>query len=81
VRKRAGIAKAIKVFRKTSAHHTLDRHRVYRAFCPYFLAHAPKTVTEISYVGTPPKELFFEAIDWLREELLLGNKDGRCYAQ
>jgi len=80
VRKRAGIAKAIKVFRKTSAH-TLDRHRVYRAFCPYFLAHAPKTVTEISYVGTPPEELFFEAIDWLREELLLGNKDGRCYAQ
>jgi len=31
VRKRAGIAKAIKVFRKTSAH-TLDRHRVYRAY-------------------------------------------------
>ena len=54
MRKRAGIAKAIKAFRKTSAH-TLDRHRVYRAFCPYFLAHAPKTVTEISYVGTPPR--------------------------
>ena len=59
----------------------LDRHRVYRAFCPYFLAHAPKTVTEISYVGTPPEELFFEAIDWLREELLLGNKDDQCDRQ
>ena len=72
VRKRAGITKPIKVFRKTSVH-ILDRHRVYRAFCPYFLAHAPKTVTEISYVGTPPEELFFEAIDWLRGELLLGD--------
>ncbi len=27
-------------------------------------------MTEISYVGTPPEELFFEATDWLREELL-----------
>ena len=70
VRKRAGIAKAIKVFRKTAAN-TLDQHRIYRSFCPYFLAHAPRTVTEISYVGTPPEELFFEAIDWLRTELLL----------
>jgi integrase len=70
VRKRAGIAKPIKVFRKTSAN-ILDQHRVYRSFCPYFLAHAPRTVTEISYLGTPPEELFFEAIDWLREELLL----------
>jgi integrase len=70
IRKRAGVAKSIKVFRKTSAN-TLDQHRVYRSFCPYFLAHAPRTVTEISYVGTPPEELFFEAIDWLREELFL----------
>jgi integrase len=76
VRRRVGITKPIKVFRKTSAH-ILDRHRVYRAFCPYFLAHAPRTVTEISYVGTPPEELFFEAIDWLREEILLGTKDER----
>jgi integrase len=71
VRKKVGVSKPIKVFRKTSAH-ILDRHRVYRAFCPYFLAHAPKTVTEISYVGTPPEELFFEAIDWLRQELQIG---------
>ena len=28
-------------------------------------------MTEISFVGTPPEELFFEAIDWLREELLV----------
>ena len=70
IRKRVGVTKPIKVFRKTSAN-TLDQHRVYRSFCPYFLAHAPRTVTEISYVGTPPEELFFEAIEWLREELLL----------
>lgn len=73
VRKRCGVSKPIKVFRKTSAH-LLDRHRVYRAFCPHFLAHAPRTVTEISYVGTPPEELFFEAIDWLRLELQIGGE-------
>lgn len=73
VRKKAGVTKPIKVFRKTSAH-LLDRHRDYRAFCAYFLAHAPKTVTEISYVGTPPEELFFEAIDWLRVELQIGGE-------
>jgi hypothetical protein len=52
---------------------TIDgiRNRAYRSFAPYFLAHAPRTVTEISYIGTPPEELFFEAIDWLREELLI----------
>ena len=54
VRKRAGVNKPIKAFRKTAAH-ILDSHRMYRTFCPYFLAHARRTVTEISYVGAPPK--------------------------
>jgi integrase len=66
---RVGEEKSIKVFRKTAADR-LEKHRDYGRFYDFFLAHAPKTVGERNYV-TPSQELFDEALDWLRRELIV----------
>lgn len=67
--KRVGIKKPLKVFRKTAAN-KLEHHREYGRYYPYFLAHSPRGVSERNY-GTPSEELFFEALEWLREEFLV----------
>lgn len=72
--KRVGVKKPIKVFRKTAAN-KLEHHREYGRYYPYFLAHSPRGVSERNY-GTPSDELFFEALEWLREELIARPIDG-----
>jgi integrase len=67
---RVGEEKPIKVFRKTSADR-LEKHPVYGRFYDYFLAHAPKSVGERNYVAKPSQELFDEALEWLRRELIV----------
>ena len=67
--KRVGVKKPLKVFRKTAANQ-LENHRVYGRYYPYFLAHSPRGVSERNY-GTPSDELFFEALEWLREKFVV----------
>ena len=48
---------------------------VYGRFCPYFLAHSPRGVGGRHY-GTPSDEIFFEALEWLREKLIVAHVCG-----
>ncbi len=68
LRERVGIDKPLKVFRKTSAD-ILEKHKEYGRFYSFFLAHAPKSLGEKHYV-TPSEDLFFEALEWLRSEII-----------
>ncbi|QDV36983.1 tyrosine-type recombinase/integrase [Tautonia plasticadhaerens] len=68
LRKRVGIDKPLKVFRKTSAD-ILEKHKDYGRFYPFFLAHSPKSLGEKHYV-TPSEEIFFEALAWLRSQVI-----------
>jgi integrase len=72
--KRVGVKKSLKVFHKTAAN-MLERHRTYGRYYPYFLAHSPRGVSERNY-GTPSDELFFEALEWLREQLIVAPDSG-----
>lgn len=58
----------MKHFRKTSAT-VLSRHPQFKYFVPYFLAHSPKGPAERSYI-TPNDAEFFEALEWLRGQIL-----------
>lgn len=69
LRERVGIDKPLKVFRKTSAD-ILEKHKDYGRFYHFFLAHSPKSLGEKHYV-TPSEDLFFEALEWLRSEVIM----------
>lgn len=66
-----GIAKhrlGIKHLRKTSAS-VLAQHSQYKFYVLYFLADSPKGMADKHYV-VPSDVEFFEALDWLRGQLL-----------
>ena len=58
----------MKHLRKTSAS-MLGQHPQYKFYANHFLADSPRTVADRHYV-VPSDEEFFEALDWLREQIL-----------
>jgi integrase len=58
----------MKHLRKTSAS-LLARHPQYKFYANHFLADSPRTVADRHYV-TPSDDEFFQALDWLRGEVL-----------
>ena len=65
---RAGIEGSPKELRATAST-KLGEHPTYKFYAQYFLGQAPRTVAERHYVKPSDKE-FFEALGWLRGELL-----------
>jgi integrase len=69
--KRMGFEKhrlGMKYLRKTSAS-ILAQHPQYKYYGTYFLAHAPQTVAEKSYIK-PSEGEFAEALSWLRAQII-----------
>jgi hypothetical protein len=62
LRKKLGLSKSLKIFRKTSA--TLIEGSQFRHFRPLFLGHAPQGIGEIHYADHSPEQ-FDEAVRWL----------------
>jgi hypothetical protein len=58
----------MKHLRKTSAS-MLAKHKDFKFYIPYFLSHSPETIADKNYFE-PSKEEFFEALEWLRKELI-----------
>jgi len=70
--KRAKIAIPHKAFRSISATR-LESHSVYGRFTEMFLGHSPKTIKDRHYAA-PSQELFNQALEWLREDILVEPK-------
>jgi integrase len=66
--KLAKVNRPLKAFRATASS-KLGEHPSYKFFQQYFLGQSPKTVTDKHYYKPADKE-FFEALDWLRGEML-----------
>ena len=66
--RKLGLAKPIKLLRKTSAT-LLDGHEVYGRYADYFLGHSPRSIIDRHY-RVPSDELFRQALGWLREQYL-----------
>jgi integrase len=58
----------MKHLRKTSAS-LLGKHPQYKFYANHFLADSPRTIADRHYV-TPSDEEFFQALEWLRGEIL-----------
>jgi integrase len=58
----------MKHLRKTSAS-LLGQHPQYKFYCNHFLADSPRSVADRHYV-TPSDAEFFQALDWLRGQML-----------
>jgi integrase len=63
---RTGIVKPLKTIRKTSAN-LLESHKDHARFADYFLGHAATSIKDKHYTDVPD-DLFFAALDWLREQ-------------
>jgi integrase len=63
---KTGIKKPLKAIRKTSAN-LLESNKEYARFADYFLGHAAASIKDRHYTDVPD-DLFFAALDWLREQ-------------
>jgi hypothetical protein len=73
-----GRGRPLKSVRKTSST-LLGRHRRYKYYAQYFLAHKPRTVAQQSYVK-PSKREFVRAVAWLRKKYGFGGEEATADA-
>ncbi len=71
LQKRLGLAKPMKLLRKTSAS-LLESHAVYGRLTSLFLGHSPASIKDRHYAA-PPQALFDEAVLWLGRQLGLAD--------
>lgn len=70
----AGVKGCVKQLRATAAT-AMGTHPEYKAYCQYFLGHAPSTIAEKHYV-VPNETEFFAALAWLESALGLKGMQG-----